>query len=331
MTPSPASSPRARARAAWDAFLLKDKELLAASCAVAARAEVRALARAGRERVEIAERLREGHASTALTLFREAAFFYMAAFVASRTGELPAEALTGEDVLVRFRGFEGDAPMAGTPERRAAFLESVRAPDPLAVERLTPDEAREAAQTASAVVSSLATLVEPRDVSDIRFARGVRQGGLALAALALVAWLAARLYGPTNLALHKPVLTSGVHPAATSPPAGLTDGVTTGGYGVHTAAAPLPWVSVDLLDVHAADAVKVYNRGDGWYDDGLPMTVQLSRDGVTFVDIGTRTTPFGQDAPWVLEVPHQKARYVRVRGGAGKYVALSELEVFGDR
>src|SRR5450432_2258803 len=179
MTPSPASSPRARARAAWDAFLLKDKELLAASCAVAARAEVRALARAGRERVEIAERLREGHASTALTLFREAAFFYMSALVVSRSGE---EALSGEDVLARFRKFEGDAPLAVTPERRAAFLESVRAPDPLAAERLAPDEARAAAQTASAVVSSLATLVEPRDVSDIRFARGVRQGGLALAA-----------------------------------------------------------------------------------------------------------------------------------------------------
>jgi hypothetical protein len=312
--------------------LLKDNELLAASCAAAVRPAVRAFAHAGRERAAVAERLREGHASIALTLFREAAFFYMAAFVASRTGELPAEALSGEGVLTRFRALEGDAPMEGTPERRAAFLDSVRAPDPLAVERLTADEAREAAQTASVVVSRLAALVEPRDVSDIRFVRRARQGGLALATLALVAWLAARLIpGPTNLALHKPVLTSGVHPAATSPPAGLTDGVTLGGYGVQTAVAALPWVSVDLLEVHAVDEIKVYNRGDGWYNDGLPMTVQLSQDGASFVDVGTRTTTFGQEVPWVLEVPHQKARFVRVRGGAGKYVALSELEVFGDR
>jgi hypothetical protein len=327
-TPSPAAS---RARGAWESFLLKDNEHLAESYPGAVRDEVRALALAGSARADVAERLREGHIASALTLFREAAIFYMASFVASRTGETPAEPLRGDDVLARFRAIAPDAPAASAPELRAAFLDAVRASDPRAVERLTPSEALLAGQTASAVVRSLAALVEPRSVSDIRFVRRARVASLGLAALALVVWLVAGLLGRTNLALHKPVATSGVHPAGTSPPAGLTDGITSGGYGVHTAVAALPWVSVDLLGVHVVDEVKVYNRGDGWYNDGLPMTVQLSEDGTNFVDVATRTATFGQQTPWTIEMPRQRARYVRVRGGSGKYVALSELEVFGDR
>ena len=130
------------------------------------------------------------------------------------------------------------------------------------------------------------------------------------------------------MALHKPVTTSGVHPHATSPPSGLTDGETAGAYGVHTQVGPLPWVTVDLLAAHVIDRIKIYNRNDGWFDDGLPLTVQLSANGVDFVDVATRTTSF---VKWTIDVPRQKARYVRVRSASGKYVALSELrEVFGD-
>lgn len=314
-------------RSAWDVFLLRDRERLAASCVATTRDEVRDLALAGRSRAEVAERLLEGHFTSALTLYRESAVFYLAAAVAARTGASPPDPLRGDDLLAGFEELHG--PLNGTPAR-AAFLDQVRAPDPRAVERLTPAEAAEAARASRLVVRAVAALVEPRDGSEIRFIRRARVGTVGLVALALVAWFVASRSGP-NLALHKPVATSGVFPTATSPPGGLTDGVTTGSYGVHTAVGGIPWVSVDLQGVYRIKKVKVYNRGDGWFDGGLPMTVQLSENGKDFVDVGTQTSTFGQWVPWTLRVDHKRARWVRVRGGDGKYVALSELEVFGDR
>jgi hypothetical protein len=110
----------------------------------------------------------------------------------------------------------------------------------------------------------------------------------------------------------------------------LTDGVISGAtYGVHTDVSDAPWVQVDLLAVYALDKIKIYNRGDAFFDDGLPMTLQVSDNGVTFVDVETRTKLFGQTTPWVAKARGLKARFVRIRGARGKYVTLSELEVFG--
>jgi hypothetical protein len=153
--------------------------------------------------------------------------------------------------------------------------------------------------------------------------------GAGLAAVALLVWAASGLLSNENVALHKPVTTSGVHPNATSPPSGLTDGVTTGApYGVHTTTGDNPWVQVDLLGVHKIRKVKIYNRGVGWFDDGLPMTLQVSENGVVFTDVETRRTSFSQKSPWIAKVGGKRARYIRVRGTPGKYVTLSELEAF---
>jgi hypothetical protein len=328
---SSVASPRSRARAVWGSFVLADNERVAAACVRSVRDEVRALAQAAGAHAAVADRLLDGHAASALALYREATVLYMAAVVAARTGETPVEALRAEDVLARFRALSPEEAAAGEPEGRAAFLESVRAPDPRAAERLPRPEALLAAETARAVVRSLAALVEPRSLGEIRFIRRARLVALGAAALGLAVWLATLIAAPPNLALHKPVTTSGVHPSSTSPPAGLTDGVRTGDYGVHTSVSDAPWVTVDLLGVYLVDAIKVYNRGDGWFDEGLPMTVQLSQNGADFVDVATRTTSFGQLVPWTIEVPRRAARYVRVRGPKGKYVALTELEVFGAR
>jgi hypothetical protein len=318
-------------RSAWDVFLLRDRERLAASCAATTRDEVRALALAGRSRAEVAERLLEGHFTSALTLYRESAVFYLAAAVAARTGASPPDPLRGDDVLARFE--ELHVPLSDTPGG-AAFLDQVRTPDPRAVERLAPAEAAEVAREARLVVRAAAALVEPRGVGEIRFARRSRVAALGLVGLiglALVVWFVASKLGSPNIALHKPVAINAAHPSFAPPPGGLTDGVTSGSYGVHTKVGDTPWVSVDLQSVYLINKVKVYNRGDGWFDDGLPMTIQLSENGKDFVDVGTRTTTFGQLVPWTLEVGHKRARWVRVRGPTGKYLALSELEVFGDR
>jgi hypothetical protein len=75
--------------------------------------------------------------------------------------------------------------------------------------------------------------------------------------------------------------------------------------------------------------VKVYNRGDGWFDIGMPMTLLFSEDGVEFTEVDERVEQFYRWDPWVFEAGKKRARYVRVNGAKGKVVALNELEVFG--
>ena len=77
--------------------------------------------------------------------------------------------------------------------------------------------------------------------------------------------------------------------------------------------------------------VKIYNRGDGYFDDGLPMTLEFSENGTDFVEIDKRTKSFGQWVPWTADGDKKPARYVRIHGNRGSYVALNEIEVFGKK
>jgi hypothetical protein len=90
-------------------------------------------------------------------------------------------------------------------------------------------------------------------------------------------------------------------------------------------------VRVDLGDVYQLKKIKIYNRGDGWFDDHLPLTVELSENGVDFTPIDRRTTSFSQWSPWVVAPGGQRARYIQVHGAKGKFVALSELEAYGKK
>jgi hypothetical protein len=90
-----------------------------------------------------------------------------------------------------------------------------------------------------------------------------------------------------------------------------------------------PNVVIDLLDTYRIQRVKVHNRLDGWYDDCLPLVVELSTDGKTYADLARRDDHFDSDPPWIVEAGGQPARYVRVRVARKSYLALSEVEVFG--
>jgi hypothetical protein len=211
------------------------------------------------------------------------------------------------------------------------FLELLVAQDPLAFDKLPSDQVAERIQPIRLIVGWLRDLVEPRTLRQIKIQRGVRVGLLGAAVLGVVIWGLATAFAPKDIALLKPVTVSSVHPAATSPPSGLVDGTRSGTYGVHTNREESPWVQVDLLDVYRINKVKVYNRGDGWFDDGLPMTLQFSENGTDFVEVDKRTLNFGQFSPWSFNAQQKKARYVRVTGAHGTFVALSELEVFGKK
>ena len=311
-----------------DAFLLKNVERTAAAYPASAHDKLRELSRAARDRVLVADGLVDLHVPSALCLYREAALLHMAAFVVATTGVPVAEPLRAEEVLARFRSPDGRVPSCG-PDKLAEFLELVRVGDPLAGDRLAPPAAVERGEAARVIVRWLGALVEPRSVAEIRFDRGVR---LTVAALTLIVLLfcgIASLPGNENIALHKPVTVSGVNPHATSPPSGLTDGITSGTYGVHTNSGDFTWVQVDLQAVFEIKKVKIYNRGDGWFDDGLPMTLQFSENGKDYVTVEVRKTNFGQVIPWTADGGHKRARYVRVVGAKGRYVTLSELEVYG--
>jgi hypothetical protein len=312
-----------------DAFLLRTAERTVAAYPAAVRAEVGALVRAARERASLAELALDSHVASALSLYRETALLLMRAIVASRTPEGTEIPTGASDVVSRFHALD----LGGAPVSRAELDELLRAAreaDPMEPARLSPLAATDQAHATRAVVRWLSTLVEARGVAELRWTRKLRVGAVSLAALALLVGAGAGLMRTTNVALHKAIQTSGLSAEAPQPTGGLTDGVTTSppAFGVHTTVGSPPWVQVDLGKVYKVSKVKVYNRGDGWFNDGLPMTVQLSTDGTWFVDVETRRASFTQAAPWLVNARREPARYVRVRGTAGKYIALSELEVF---
>ena len=73
------------------------------------------------------------------------------------------------------------------------------------------------------------------------------------------------------------------------------------------------------------------NRVDGWFDDCLPLVVELSRDGVKWEEIGQREDHFGTDPPWIVNAGGRMATQVRLRVARKSYLALSEVEVFGKK
>jgi hypothetical protein len=126
-----------------------------------------------------------------------------------------------------------------------------------------------------------------------------------------------------DVALHKLVTTSPMrHPPANAE--GVVDGRTRGTYAVQTLEQKNPFVTVDLERPYAIQRVVIYNRGDGWFDEILPLTLELSDDGLQFHQVARRTEHF--DA-WKVDLGGQSAKFVRVTKESG-YIALNEIEVY---
>ena len=285
-------------------------------------ARVSALARAGAEAALVADRaLDDGYLASAFAVYREAALSFMAAAIVSTPAPEPVAAeLPAATVLARFRDRQWPR------EKRAdleAFCASITAERPVGA-----PPARSDVEAARDVVGWLGTLVEPRGVAELRVQRGVRVVLACALAVALLAWAISGLGSSKNVALHKPVTASSLF-NGNIVPGNLTDGVIAGApFGIHTKVGGSQWVSVDLGSVYELDRIQVYNRGDGYFDEGLPFSLQLSVDGAAFYELEKRTTSFSQSAPWVAKAGGKKARFVRVEGAPGKYVSLSELEVY---
>ena len=207
------------------------------------------------------------------------------------------------------------AQVAGTSAQEAFELGDLDA--------LSFSEAETLRDRADASVRALLGSVESR--SHVELA-GLRIGR-ALAIVLLVAgigWHFARTrWLLHDVALHKPVTTSPVRvPPLT--PEGVTDGRTRGTYAVQTVEGKPAFVTVDLQRVYEIQKVKVYNRGDGWFYDSIPLNLDLSDDGIVFSQVAKRTEHF---EVWTVDLGGKSARFVRVSKDNG-YVALNEIEVY---
>ncbi len=309
-----------------DGLLLERAERLAASYPASAHERMRELFEIGMRRMSAAADLSDNQPVVAPILYREAAIAFIAAISVSR-GEQELE--TGDAARAFERLDQLNPPIEGAPRDYDEARRLLTSRDPFVFDRLG-DEVRAKLAMVAAVATWLQEAIEPRGVRHIRRLRIVRLAFLAACALGLIAWGIAILVSPKNIALHKPVAQSSVLPTSTAPEGGLTDG-STSGYGVHTNLEANSWVRVDLQDVYQLKKIKIYNRRDGWFDEGLPMTLELSENGTDFTPVDRKVAPFESSTPWVYVANGKKARYIQVRGTPGKYVALAELEAYGSK
>ncbi len=137
-----------------------------------------------------------------------------------------------------------------------------------------------------------------------------------------------RQLGPTNLALGAKV-TASPGDAGRPHPELLTNGVLESEDAFETRGDPHPWIMIDLGKVVPISTIVTYNRGEGYQNEVLPLSLALSCDGEHFRRIATRRRIFSQWFPWRQNVGAQAARYVRYEGAENGVISLAEAEVYG--
>jgi hypothetical protein len=75
--------------------------------------------------------------------------------------------------------------------------------------------------------------------------------------------------------------------------------------------------------------VNVFGRGDGYYDQSIPLSLEASDDGDTYRAVAQRDTPFSADDPWLIKPIDLVARFIRLRTLRRSYLVLGEVEVYG--
>ncbi len=262
----------------------------------------------------------------ACVLFREALLAYLRAQLIAEVASTVAEAQPPDRLASRIVSAGADAI---APDREAD-LERVRhavgTSHPLYFDRLERIELERTRSALERAVSKLAAGVEARTLVHVRASRWGRAAGTALLIAFVTYRTVSAVYWP-DLAYGKPVSASSVYPNKPDM-SGLVDGEIGTSYGAATDTGTDPWLAVDLQAVYRVTTIDVYNRVDGWFDVSLPLTLQISVDGVTFRDVARRDTVFDR---WIVHLNHERARFVRVRSAGRTLLALSELEVFGDR
>jgi hypothetical protein len=216
------------------------------------------------------------------------------------------------------------------PTDDARAREALASPDALYFDRLPEQDAERARWALDRAATMLRRRVEARSLVNLRGSRWGRVAAFVLIAGYAAFAIVRALVLPKDIAFGKPVHASS-HRANTPDGHELVDGEIGTSFAVHTDAQSEPNVVIDLQDKYWIDTVKVYNRVDGWYDDCLPLVVELSVDGQKWDEIGRREEHFGASPPWVVNGGGKPAHFVRVKVARTSYLALSEVEVFGKK
>jgi hypothetical protein len=314
-----------------EALLLLRAERTATSYPTGRAAAMRRLFTGAEARNRAAGELVRTMPVASLPLYRDAALLYMAAACSVRTEAPFDEPLDGERVVRSFLELGRDKPLTAPRDEVADFFRFVARPDPSWLDRQPRREVQRKLQSLQKMNEWLRGFVEPRSREHIRAERAAKICALLAIVLGFVAWKARVAIRAKDIALEKPVTMSSIYPTASFPAGGLTDGFVSDTYGVHTNREALPWVQIDLGEVFRIDKIDVYNRSDCCFDDGLPMTLLLSENGQEFVTVDSRRQSFTAASPWTYFAQGHRARYIRINGAPGSYLALGEVEAFGKK
>jgi hypothetical protein len=272
---------------------------------------------------------RAAHPVPAALLLREAVVQLQRAIEAARDPDADDADLAARDLPLPRLPAEPARPRAD-PSDDARVRAALASRDPLYFDGLGPEDVERARWALDRAAGLLRRRVEARSVARVRATRWGRWAAVGVVlAWALLAFARAKLL-PQDIALGKPV-----HPSSQkAPPADgqtIVDGSTGTSVGVHTTVEDNPNVVIDLEAPYWLSTVKVYNRMDGWFDDCLPLVLEVSLDGKTYDEVARRETHFGTSPPWTVNAGGKPGRYVRLRVPRHGYLALSEVEVYGKK
>jgi hypothetical protein len=305
-------------------FTLRRAEGAVRAYAPAQHALVTVHAEASRQRLAAGRRVTQ--AVPAAVLLREALRHALFATACARD---PATDTGALDLAAAMPPLPPDpARPTADPSDDARARAALASRDPLYFDRLSPEDAERTRFALERATDGVRRGVEVRSLTNLRAARWGRIAGVfLLLGYASFAVVRARVM-PKDIALGKPV-----HPSSRkhNPPDGheLVDGEIGTSFGIHTNTEDNANVVIDLLGRYWIGSVKVHNRVDGWFDDCLPLVVELSDDGTHWDEIGRRTEHFDANPPWVVNGRGKPAHFVRIRVDRKSYIALSEVEVYG--
>ena len=309
-------------------FWLGEAQRLAEGCTDDARGEVRVLATGVNARAKMAREAADEHFDpVAIVLYGQALRLATTAALVGR-GTRPAGTALGSAELMQLID-SGELPALGPAADYAELRVVFVADDASVTDRLSPTERTRSVDLLTAALRRVRKLYEVRTRRRIRVLRWLRLAALALAFAGTLAAAALWLFLPQNLARGRPVTASSMWPG-TPPPAGLVDGSVTDTFGAHTEIDGKAWFTIDLGKPHRLSRVVVYNRGDGYFADMLPLVVELSLDARSFDRAASRDGTFTHKQPWTAILKGETARYVRVRvDRKNAYIALGEVEIYG--
>jgi hypothetical protein len=311
-------------------FFLEKAEEKSAKLTDTQRATMRTYSEAAASRLTVARDIR-GTAQTpvALELYRQSSLFYTLAFLSSKDQTLDVATLAPDAAFGKL-----DQALEANGARAPAELAQVKpllvSTDPLAPDRLPLDQGEQRAQELELTTQWLSRLFDVRSPRELRVARIIRLSAAGAAALGLLIVFFIWLFAPKDLAKGRPAFASGGAMFSTLP-AGAVDGSKSGQYGYHSVLEDSPWLSIDLGKRYALTSVKVYGRGDGYYDQSIPLALEVSDDGTTYRQIAERAEPFSASDPWVIKPAGVVTQYVRLHTLRKSYLVLGEVEVYGHR